>query len=192
MFKTHPSISIPLYGIQSTNHSILKSFWKQKRTLILHYIFKILPHLSLPSYGILAIELCQHITKLIWHGFHPLVIQSIGIFAVSRNSLTNAILFTSNSTWLLWEELWQVLPPFMMTPRTPRLMLFWTGYGIKRNRILYFAETLHSITILIADQVFSNGLDHKSIQYVALLKHGSRIRHLLGICNYPWITIELR
>ena len=52
----------------------------------------------------------------------------------------------------------QVLPPFMMTPRTPRLMLFWTGYGIKRNRILYFAETLYSIIILIADQVFSNGL----------------------------------
>ena len=51
----------------------------------------------------------------------------------------------------------------MMTPRTPRLMLFWTGYGIKRIRILYFSETLYSITILIADQVFSNGLDHKSI-----------------------------
>ena len=56
-----------------------------------------------------------------------------------------------------------------MTTRTPRLMLFWTEYGIKRNRILYFVETLYSITILIADQVFSNGLDHKSIQYVALL-----------------------
>ena len=28
---------------------------------------------------------------------------------------------------ILLEELWQVLPPFMMTPQTPRLMLFWTG-----------------------------------------------------------------
>ena len=68
-FKTPPSISIPLYGIQSTNHSILKSFWKQKRTLTLHYKFKMLPHLSLPSYGILAMRLCQPITKLIWHGW---------------------------------------------------------------------------------------------------------------------------
>ena len=45
-----------------------------------------------------------------------------------------------------------------MTPQTPRLMLFWTGYGLKRNRILYFVETLYSITILIADQVSPIGL----------------------------------
>ena len=66
-------------------------------------------------------------------------------------------LYITNSRLLL-EELWQVLSPFLMTPQTPRLMLFWTGYGLKRNRILYFGETLYSIAILIADQVSPIGL----------------------------------
>ena len=110
-FKTPPSISIPLYGIQS--------IWNSSDG-------------TLPAFY-----------KWISRGFHPLMVQSMGIFAVSRNYLTNAILFTIHSTCLLLEELWHVPPPFMMTPQTPRLRLFWTEYGIIGLESLFLRK--HSI-----------------------------------------------
>ena len=73
-----------------------------------------------------------------------------------------------------------------MTTRTPRLMLFWTEYGIKRNRILYFCENTllhHHINC------WSSILQWAWSQKYPIC---CLIRHLLGIWNYPWITIELK
>ena len=63
--------------------------------------------------------------------------------------MINAFLFTHNPTLRLLEELWQVLLPFMMTLQTPRLRLFWTGYGIKVIGCFIFADTLYSFTKLL-------------------------------------------
>ena len=94
----------------------------------------------------------KHIYSIIWDSINKSL-----YFEVVLETKRGHSLYITNSRLLL-EELWQVLSPFLMTPQTPRLMLFLTGYGLKRNRILYFGETLYSIAILIADQVFPIGL----------------------------------